>query len=549
MTQPISILLCALGGEGGGVLADWLVDAARHGGLAAQATSIPGVAQRTGATTYYLEIFPTPISELGGRRPVFGLNPLPGRLDLLVSSELLETARQISLGLCSPDRTLLISSSNRALTTHEKMQMGDGRMDDAVLLQLLQQHSHASHVLDMVALTRQAGTVVSAVMLGCIAASKLLPLRREDFEFAVHEGQAKERQSASQQASLRGFALAWDAMQAQSTQSKFVDAVLTNTLTIPNVTSEQIAKLSPELAATFPSDMHEMLGLGVARLMDYQGDRYVSLYIQRLREVLASEQRNGTDGACTVTKETARWLALWMAFDDIVRVADLKSRASRWQRVRMEVKAKTDDVLKVYDHFKPGVPEFAALLPKVFALPLLRWDRQRSASGLSPLALPIKVGTHSVIGMVMLRALASFKWLRVLGNRYAEEQAMIDAWLKALVRGAQEDVNLGLALAQCGQLIKGYGTTNERGRDNLLHILRHLAPHDVSVDSSARNAETSRDSQAHLQKRINAINDARNAALRDAGGIALDQALRAHGAPIREVKAQPIRWMARSKAQ
>ena len=549
MTQPISILLCALGGEGGGVLADWLVDAARHGGLAAQATSIPGVAQRTGATTYYLEIFPTPISELGGRRPVFGLNPLPGRLDLLVSSELLETARQISLGLCSPDRTLLISASNRALTTHEKMQMGDGRMDDAVLLQLLQQHSHASHVLDMVALTRQAGTVVSAVMLGCIAASKLLPLRREDFEFAVHEGTAKERQSASQQASLRGFALAWDAMQAQSTQSKFVDAVLTNTLTIPNVTSEQIAKLSPELAATFPSDMHEMLGLGVARLMDYQGDRYVSLYIQRLREVLASEQRNGTDGACTVTKETARWLALWMAFDDIVRVADLKSRASRWQRVRMEVKAKTDDVLKVYDHFKPGVPEFAALLPKVFALPLLRWDRQRSASGLSPLALPIKVGTHSVIGMVMLRALASFKWLRVLGNRYAEEQAMIDAWLKALVRGAQEDVNLGLALAQCGQLIKGYGTTNERGRDNLLHILRHLAPHDVSVDSSARNAETSRDSQAHLQKRINAINDARNAALRDAGGIALDQALRAHGAPIREVKAQPIRWMARSKAQ
>ena len=549
MTQPISILLCALGGEGGGVLADWLVDAARHGGLAAQATSIPGVAQRTGATTYYLEIFPTPISELGGRRPVFGLNPLPGRLDLLVSSELLETARQISLGLCSPDRTLLISASNRALTTHEKMQMGDGRMDDAVLLQLLQQHSHASHVLDMVALTRQAGTVVSAVMLGCIAASKLLPLRREDFEFAVHEGQAKERQSASQQASLRGFALAWDAMQAQSTQSKFVDAVLTNTLTIPNVTSEQIAKLSPELAATFPSDMHEMLGLGVARLMDYQGDRYVSLYIQRLREVLASEQRNGTDGACTVTKETARWLALWMAFDDIVRVADLKSRASRWQRVRMEVKAKTDDVLKVYDHFKPGVPEFAALLPKVFALPLLRWDRQRSASGLTPLALPIKVSTHSVIGMVMLRVLASFKWLRVLGNRYAEEQAMIDAWLKAVVRGAQEDVKLGLALAQCGQLIKGYGTTNERGRDNLLHILRHLAPHDVSVDSSARNAETSRDSQAHLQKRINAINDARNAALRDAGGIALDQALRAHGAPIREVKAQPIRWMARSKAQ
>ena len=95
MTQAISILLCALGGEGGGVLADWLVDVARHAGHPAQATSIPGVAQRTGATTYYLEVYPLPHTQLQGRLPVLGLNPLPGRLDALVSSELLETARQI----------------------------------------------------------------------------------------------------------------------------------------------------------------------------------------------------------------------------------------------------------------------------------------------------------------------------------------------------------------------------------------------------------------------------------------------------------------------
>ena len=99
MTQALSILLCALGGEGGGVLADWLVAVARHAGYPAQATSIPGVAQRTGATTYYLEIYPVPLNQLNGRLPVLGLNPLPGRLDALVSSELLETARQIGNGL------------------------------------------------------------------------------------------------------------------------------------------------------------------------------------------------------------------------------------------------------------------------------------------------------------------------------------------------------------------------------------------------------------------------------------------------------------------
>jgi hypothetical protein len=73
----------------------------------------------------------------------------------------------------------------------------------------------------------------------------------------------------------------------------------------------------------------------------------------------------------------ARWLALWMAFDDIVRVADLKSRASRWTRVVGEVKATEGDLLRVYDHFKPGMPEFAALLPPRWAVRLQRWDRAR----------------------------------------------------------------------------------------------------------------------------------------------------------------------------
>ena len=129
--RPVSLLVCALGGEGGGVLTEWLVAAAREAGYAAQSTSVPGVAQRTGATTYSLEVFPVPLAQLGRRRPVFGLNPLPGRLDALVSSELLETGRQIGNGLASAEHTLVITSSSRALTTAEKMALGDGRRDEA----------------------------------------------------------------------------------------------------------------------------------------------------------------------------------------------------------------------------------------------------------------------------------------------------------------------------------------------------------------------------------------------------------------------------------
>ena len=132
--KPICVLVTALGGEGGGVLAEWLVETAVRSGFFAQSTSIPGVAQRTGATTYYVEVFPILKAELGGRVPVFSLHPVAGNLDLLASSELLETVRQIGLGMATRDRTHVLSSTSRSLTTAEKMVPGDGRATDAELL-------------------------------------------------------------------------------------------------------------------------------------------------------------------------------------------------------------------------------------------------------------------------------------------------------------------------------------------------------------------------------------------------------------------------------
>src|SRR5690349_14098766 len=91
--EPTSVLIAALGGQGGGVLTEWIVHAARSEGLVAQATSTPGVSQRTGATSYYVEIAAPP--RLGAAPPVLGLAPLPGRVDVLVCAELLEAARTV----------------------------------------------------------------------------------------------------------------------------------------------------------------------------------------------------------------------------------------------------------------------------------------------------------------------------------------------------------------------------------------------------------------------------------------------------------------------
>ena len=76
-TTPFTLLIAALGGEGGGVMADWIIAAAMAEGYPVQSTSIPGVAQRTGATTYYIELYPARAALLAGRRPVMTLAPAP----------------------------------------------------------------------------------------------------------------------------------------------------------------------------------------------------------------------------------------------------------------------------------------------------------------------------------------------------------------------------------------------------------------------------------------------------------------------------------------
>ena len=532
MTQPVSILLCALGGEGGGVLANWLIDVARLADYPAQATSIPGVAQRTGATTYYLEIYPIQRTELAGRTPVLGLNPLPGRLDALVSSELLETARQIANGLASNDRTCVISSSSRTLTTAEKMVMGDGRQDDGALMGVIAENSLRHHVLDMARVCQETGTLVSAVMLGAIAASGLLPFSRALYE-SVLAGK-----SASAKASLHGFEMAFDHVSKQKEQAKYLEKVWSPSISqLEPISAKQDdnsdfnarVRVPTQILEEFPADMRKVLALAYNRVAQYQGQAYAQLLIERLRKI--KQQENGGDspnGSCPVTAESTRWLALWMAYDDIIQVAFLKSRAHRWQRVSEEVKLQEGELLKIYDHFKPGVPELAAMLPVSWAQALLKWDKQRIANGKGPWSMPIKLARHSVSGMLSLRFLSLLRVFRPYGHRYITEQALIEEWLSGIGRAFSVSPLLALEVARCGQLIKGYGSTNERGKENLLHIL-----HTVCVPNSAKS----------VAEQISAVAQIRKAALQDEAGQQLDQALMLHGAPARPIKAQPILWM------
>jgi indolepyruvate ferredoxin oxidoreductase beta subunit len=525
MTQAVSILIGALGGQGGGVLAEWLVEAATGAGYVAQSTSIPGVAQRTGATTYYVEVYPQPRAALGGALPVLGLYPVPGRVDLIIASELLEAGRILQAGYASARRTLLIASTSRTLTTAEKMALGDGRFSPERLLEAACLQSRRLAAFDMDTIARDAGTVVSSVMLGAIAGSGVLPIARTVFEDVVRAA------GIGVEGSLRGFERGIAAVSAAPADNRGEGGDPASSDAGRHVAKHSGADPDHRVESC-PAAARAMIALGYDRVVEFQDARYGDLFLERLRAVDDVERAHDPDGTggARVLRETARFLALWMAFDDIVRVASLKCRASRFARVRNEIGAGPDEVVRIVDHFKPGVPEFAGMLPPAIARRLVAWDRRRQARGREPLAWPLRLSTHSIHGFALLRLLAAMRGMRRTGARYHDEQRGIDRWLRAITAACRQDAALGYEIALCGRLIKGYGATNERGKANLAHILEHLFEPTAAEPSDAR---------------ATTIRAARDAALADEGGKALDAELVRHGAPQRPPLVQPIRWVPR----
>jgi indolepyruvate ferredoxin oxidoreductase beta subunit len=480
--RSITVLVAALGGEGGGVMADWLMHAARACGYPAQATSIPGVAQRTGATTYYLEIFPARREALGGREPVMSLTPSPGNVDVMVASELLEAGRAMQNGYVTPERTTLIASTHRIYATVEKSQMADGRISSERVLAAAKQLAKRTVLFDMRQLAQDSGTVINAVLFGAMAGSGALPLPREACEAAIrHSGKGAE-------ASLRGFAAGYD-IAAGARQAP-------------------AAELRP-----LPPETREILELGAARLRDYQGEAYAQLYLERVDSLGDTDPK--------LIGEAGRQLALWMSYEDIIRVADLKTRASRFERVRREVGAKDGEPVVVIDYLKPGVEEVASLLPPALGRRLLAWAERRGKLDAYNVGMHVK--TSGMLGYLLVRVLAWLKPWRPRSLRYAEEQALIERWLAAVRGAAPRSTALALEVVECAALLKGYGETHRRGWSNFLAILDALVENPPTPDPAAQAA---------------AIRKAREAALADPEQKALEKTL---GRPVTWLRAEKTR--------
>lgn len=455
-----SVLIAALGGEGGGVLADWLVMCAQKTGLTVQATSVPGVAQRTGATSYYVEWSKLPVPA-GQASPVLALSPVPARVDVVIASEGLEAARMMERGFVTPDRTCLIASTSRVYTTVEKMHMKDGRFDSDRIGVLAKTLARQAILFDMDAVTRENNTVVSAVMFGALCGAGVLPWQARVCEEIIRaSGKGVE-------ASLAGFRSA---------------------LAIAAALSGHQAS-GQGLPVRDPA-WQQVLQLGAERCEDYQDLAYAQEFRQKT-EAVARTFKPG-DPQNEIWTEAARHLALWMCYEDVIRVADLKSRPQRFERVRSESQAKDHEIVHVTEHFKPGVDEVASILPPSIGQRLLSWAQRHQKEKLH---VGLHIRSTSLWGFLMLRGLARLRFMRRSSMRFRQEQAARNAWWDAMQTLASRSPEFARVLAGLPQVLKGYGDTQLRGRQSYERIWNdHVQPvldEKVDIHTSApglRNA-------------------------------------------------------------
>ncbi len=491
---PIKLLIAALGGEGGGVLTQWIVSAAADAGLPVQSTSIPGVAQRTGATTYYVEIMPVPAKELAGKRPVLALTPGVGDIDVAVTSELMEAGRTVANGFVTPERTHVIASLSRFYAMDEKIAMGDGRFDRDRLVKVINEHARDALLIDMAKLAQDSGSIVNAVMLGAIAGSGRLPLTPEQLEAAIRaDGKQVD-------ANLRGFRAGLDAARAKLPPAKPAERKKTAAATRPS--------LEQAVAWTFPALAQATALEGVRRLTAYQGESYARRYLERLRPITEADEAAGAHGR--LLKEVARHLAVRMSYEDVVRVAAAKIAPERMQRIAREELRATNEPFTVHDFLKPGFEELTQLLPPLLARPILYVAKRRGWLGRVYFGMEIE--TTSVGGFLKFLMLAKLRRLRPIGRRFKEEQKAIEAWLALIGEAAKHSTDFALEVAECARLIKGYGDTHARGVANYAAIeARVIRPALAGHIPMARAAD--------------AVASARTAALTDPEGESLSQCL------------------------
>jgi len=481
MTTITKIAVLAVGGQGGGVLSGWIAALAQADGYVAQVTSVAGVAQRTGATIYYIEVAPK-----GQQTPVFALSPTPGDIDVLIAAEIMEAGRAAMRGFLTPDRTTLITSTHRILAVSEKQIPGDGRGDGTAVQEELGAYAKKVVAFDMERIAQEAGSLISASLFGGLARSGALPFAADAYRTVLRSS------SHGAAASLAAF----DAALGFEDGPEHPDTAA-QTVIGPQASVAQWNALATRIDSAFPA-AQAMLRAGLQKTVDYQDLAYGHEYLDRVSPFLGQSD--------ALDQSAAKYIANAMCYDDLPRVADLKTRAARTARLRAEQEISADGLVQITEYFHPRAEEVCATLPRRLGAAIARrpWAMRTLARLFRK---GRRVRTDRVVGFVLLWCIAGMRPYRRRLLRHETEVAHLDRLIARARSCLPDNPELATEILSCQRLIKGYSDTHTRGHSRFDQVMEGL------------DLVQSRDDAADWLRRL------RRAALADTTGADLAGAL------------------------
>ena len=248
-----------------------------------------------------------------------------------------------------------------------------------------------------------------------------------------------------------------------------------------------------------------MLFAGAKHLTDFQDPAYAGEYLDRVAKLQQIDLANGGAAkAYAFTAAAAKYVAVAMTYDDVIRVADLKTRASRFDRVKRENSVGEGQIVYTTEYMHPRLEEVAGTMPA----PLGRFIESNPAIFGWAFRKGRRVRSGTIHWFLMLYVLAAFKPIRRTTLRHKRETAHLEKWLAVAAAHIAENYDVAVEVLNARRLVKGYSETHSRGEskfDRVIGAVPVLAPRADGADWMRR---------------------LRDAALLDENGIALDGALK-----------------------
>lgn len=475
----VKIMIPAVGGQGGGVLTEWLVQAFFLEDYDVQGISLPGLSQRGGSTVYYLEAHPKTASH--DKSVIFAQFPVPGEVDVIISQEFLELGHALELGYGS-DKTAIITSTHRIYSTLEKMPIGSGIYSDENLRKIATSFSSRFIELNALDIAKRNGMdelAVNAILLGALSASAgVLALDKKSYIDAI------ENFGVAVKSNLKAFEIGWEIVNSRkhaetnnrprTVWEKYIGDRVDKLE--DNLREDYLGRVS-RIETEYPESLREILAEALYRLIDYQGVWYADKYLREVKEIYDIDNKLRS-GGFKLTENFAKNMGLLMSYEDGIRVAELKIKSDRFKRIREEMRVRDDQIFKVIDYLRPDAEEIYGLLPNFIVSPVLSFTRSGFFKKIWKRTKPLTMGqtptTNSFTGFLRLWFLTKMKFLRPLSYRYKKEHAVIVKYTAAIKSYAEYDYKLAVLVSKSAQMIKGYGKVRRRTINAFIRYLDNI---------------------------------------------------------------------------